>query len=75
MASIRWRSFPPVPARPMDAVKAFRALADKQSALVPRPLVLLELAGLLRQFQPKGSRHDLQQIKKDYPDTPHCGSG
>jgi len=53
-----------------DAVKAFRALADKQSALVPRPLVLLELAGLLRNSNPKEAATIYQQIKKDYPDTP-----
>ena len=53
-----------------DAVKAFRALADKQSALVPRPLVLLELAGLLRNANPKEAAAIYQQIKKDYPDTP-----
>src|ERR1051325_1212903 len=31
-----------------DAVKLLRALADKPSVIVPRPLVLLELAGALR---------------------------
>jgi hypothetical protein len=53
-----------------DAIKAFRALADKQSALVPRPLVLLELAGLLRNSNPKEATSIYQQIKKDFPDTP-----
>jgi hypothetical protein len=53
-----------------DAIKAFRALADKQSALVPRPLVLLELAGLLRSSNPKEAATIYQQIKKDFPDTP-----
>jgi len=52
-----------------DAVKAFRALADKQSALVPRPLVLLELAGLLRNSNPKEAASIYQQIKKEFPDT------
>ena len=32
-----------------DAIKIYRALADKGSVFVPRPLVLLELAGVLRQ--------------------------
>jgi predicted negative regulator of RcsB-dependent stress response len=53
-----------------DAIKTFRALADKQSALVPRPLVLLELAGLLRNSNPKEAVSIYQQIKKDFPDTP-----
>ena len=52
-----------------DAIKAFRALADKQSALVPRPLVLLELAGLLRASNPKEAASIYQQIKKEFPDT------
>ena len=52
-----------------DAVKIFRALADKQSALVPRPLVLLELAGLLRSSNPKEAISIYQQIKKEFPDT------
>ena len=52
-----------------DAVKIFRALADKQSALVPRPLVLLELAGILRSSNPKEAASIYQQIKKEFPDT------
>jgi TolA-binding protein len=52
-----------------DAVKTFRALADKQSALVPRPLVLLELAGILRSSNPKEAASIYQQIKKEFPDT------
>jgi len=53
-----------------DAIKAYRALAEKQSALVPKPLVLLELAGLLRNSNPKEAVTIYQQIKKDFPDTP-----
>jgi hypothetical protein len=52
-----------------DAAKIFRALADKQSALVPRPLVLLELAGVLRNSNPKEAASIYQQIKKEFPDT------
>jgi hypothetical protein len=52
-----------------DAVKLFRALADKRSALVPRPLVLLELAGALRSSNPKEAANIYQQIKKEFPDT------
>src|SRR5260370_40275289 len=52
-----------------DFVKIFRSLADNQSALVPRPLVLLELAGLLRSSNPKEAASIYQQIKKEFPDT------
>src|SRR5213080_1956342 len=55
--------------KPDDAIKIFRALADKQSALVPRPLVLLELAGVLRNSNPKEAAGIYQQIKKEFPDT------
>jgi hypothetical protein len=37
---------------------------------VPRPLVLLELAGALRDSNPKEATTLYNQIKKDYPDTP-----
>jgi hypothetical protein len=52
-----------------DATKVFRALADKPSVIVTRPMVLLELAGVLRQSNPKEAVTVYQQIKKDYPDT------
>jgi len=52
-----------------DAVKTFRALADKRSALVPRPLVLLELARALHDSNPKEAASIYQQIKKEFPDT------
>jgi predicted negative regulator of RcsB-dependent stress response len=52
-----------------EAVKIFRALADKQSVFVPRPLVLLELAGVLRISNPKEAANIYQQIKKEFPDT------
>ncbi len=55
--------------KPDDAVKLFRALAEKRSALVPRPLVLLELAGILRTSNPKEAASIYQQIKKESPDT------
>jgi len=50
-----------------DAIKAYRAAADSKSALVPRPLVLLELADLLRQSNPTEAASLYQQLKKDYP--------
>lgn len=52
-----------------DAIKIFRALADKPSVLVPRPLVLLELAGLQRKSNPQEAITIYQQIKKEFPDT------
>jgi tetratricopeptide (TPR) repeat protein len=55
--------------RPADAIKIFRALADKPAVLVPRPLVLLELAGLQRQSNPQEAITIYQQIKKEFPDT------
>ena len=36
---------------------------------MPRPLVLLELAGALRNSNPKEAATVYQQIKKEYPDT------
>ena len=55
--------------KPADAIKIFRALADRPSALVPRPLVLLELAGLLRKSNPQEANTIYQQVKKEFPDT------
>jgi predicted negative regulator of RcsB-dependent stress response len=52
-----------------DAAKLLRALADKPSVLVPRPLVLLELARALRDSNPKEASNIYQQIKKEFPDT------
>jgi hypothetical protein len=52
-----------------DAVKLFRALADKPSTIVPRPLVLLELARALRTSNPKEAATIYEQIKKEFPDT------
>ena len=55
--------------KPDDAAKILRALADKPTVLVPRPLVLLELAGVLRQSNPQEATTIYQQIKKEFPDT------
>jgi TolA-binding protein len=52
-----------------DAIKTYRAVADQKSVLVPRPLVLLELADLLRQTNPSEATTIYQQIKKDYPSS------
>ncbi len=53
-----------------DAIKIFRAIADKPVVLVPHPLVLLELAGVLRNSNPKEAAGIYQQLKKDFPDSP-----
>jgi hypothetical protein len=50
-----------------EAIKSYRAVADSKSVLVPRPLVLLELADLLRQSNPAEATSLYQQLKKDYP--------
>lgn len=50
-----------------EAIKAYRAVAGSKSALVPRPLALLELADLLRQSNPTEATALYQQLKKDYP--------
>lgn len=52
-----------------DAVKLFRALADKPSVIVSRPFVLMELARTLRTSNPKEARTIYLQIKLEFPDT------
>jgi hypothetical protein len=53
-----------------EAIKQFRALADKSALFVPRPLVLLELAGVLKQTHPQEAVAVYEQIKKEFPNTP-----
>ena len=48
-----------------EAVKDLQALSNAGSVLVPKPLVLLELAGILRQSDPKQATSIYEQIKKD----------
>jgi predicted negative regulator of RcsB-dependent stress response len=55
--------------KPDEGIKIFRALAEKPSVFVSRPLVLLELAGVLRQSNPKEAASVYQQIKKEFPNT------
>jgi predicted negative regulator of RcsB-dependent stress response len=52
-----------------DAVKAYRALADQRSVFVPRQIVLLELADLLRQSNPAEAAKVYQQVKTEFPDS------
>ena len=56
--------------KPDDAIKTYRALADAKSVFVPRPMVLLELADLLRQSNPTEAASLYQQIKKEYAENP-----
>jgi len=52
-----------------QAIPILRALSNSGSILVPKPLVQLELAGILRQTNPKEAITLYEQIKKDYPNT------
>ncbi|MEQ1472829.1 MAG: tetratricopeptide repeat protein [Candidatus Acidiferrum sp.] len=52
-----------------EAVKIYRALADRGSVFVPRALVLLELAAVLRQKDPKEAAAVYQQVKTEFPDS------
>jgi predicted negative regulator of RcsB-dependent stress response len=53
-----------------EAIKALQALSTSGSVLVPKPMVLLELAGIYSQTDPKQATTLYQQLKKDYPNTP-----
>ena len=52
-----------------DAAKILRALSTSGSVLVPKSMVLLELAGVLRQSDPKQATALYEQLKKEYPNT------
>jgi predicted negative regulator of RcsB-dependent stress response len=52
-----------------DAIKTLRALANASTVLVPKPLVLLELAGVLGSSNPAEATKIYEQVKKDYPNT------
>ncbi|MGB2622460.1 MAG: tetratricopeptide repeat protein [Candidatus Acidiferrum sp.] len=53
-----------------EAVKVFRDLSDHSSIFVPRPVVLLELAEVLRQSNPQEAAGVYEQLKKEFPNTP-----
>ena len=55
--------------KPADAVKVLRNLADHPSVFVPRPVVLLELAEVLRQSNPQEAAGVYEQLKKEFPNT------
>ena len=52
-----------------DAIKILRNLSTSGSVLVPKPLVMLELAAQLTQTDPKQATGIYEQLKKDYPNT------
>ena len=52
-----------------EAIKTLRALSISGSILVPKPMVLLELAGILGQSDAKQAASIYEQLKKDYPNT------
>jgi len=52
-----------------EAIKTLRTLSTSGSVLVPKPMVLLEIAGLLGQSDPKQAATMYEQLKKDYPNT------
>jgi predicted negative regulator of RcsB-dependent stress response len=53
-----------------EAIKTLQALSTSGSVLVPKPMVLLELAGLYSQTDRKQATALYEQLKKDYPNTP-----
>ncbi len=52
-----------------DAVKILRELSNAGSVLVPKPMVLLELASALRPSDPKQAAKVYAQIVVEYPNT------
>jgi predicted negative regulator of RcsB-dependent stress response len=52
-----------------QAIQLLRSLANSGSVLLPKPVVQLELAGILRQTNPKEAVALYEQIKKDHPNT------
>lgn len=52
-----------------QAVQILRTLSNSGSILVPKAMVQLELAGVLRQSNPKEAITIYEQIKKDYPNS------
>ena len=53
-----------------QAIQLLRTLINSGSVLVPKSMVQLELAGILRQSNPKEAVTLYEQIKKDNPNTP-----
>jgi predicted negative regulator of RcsB-dependent stress response len=53
-----------------EAIKMLKTLSNAGSVLVPKPMVMLELAGILGQTDTKQASDIYTQLKKDYPNTP-----
>ncbi len=53
-----------------QAIQTLKELSTAGSVLVPKPMVLLELAGIYSQTDPKQATTLYEQLKKDYPNTP-----
>ncbi len=53
-----------------EAIKTLKSLSNAGSILVPKPMVLLELAGLYGKTDAKQATELYEQLKKDYPNTP-----
>ena len=52
-----------------EAISQLKALSTSGSVLVPKPMVLLEMANILSQTDPKQATAVYEQLKKDYPNT------
>jgi len=52
-----------------EAIAQLKALSTAGSVLVPKPMVLLEMANILSQTDPKQATTVYEQLKKDYPNT------
>ena len=52
-----------------EAVNELKALSTSGSVLVPKAMVLLEMANVLSQTDPKQATTVYEQLKKDYPNT------
>lgn len=53
-----------------EAVKLYQQLMAKPTVLVPKPVVMLALAGHYRETNPSEAAKLYAQIKSEYPDTP-----
>jgi len=53
-----------------DAVKLYQQLMAKPTVLVPKPVVMLALAGHYAEKNPSEAAKLYAQIKSEYPDTP-----
>ena len=52
-----------------EAINELKALSTSGSVLVPKAMVLLEMANVLSQTDPKQATTVYEQLKKDYPNT------